>query len=61
MGRCYTHRETSSKDTPNAIDSWTDKFSVPCLKSYQKKKKKLTEQRLTVVEIRNGYSQNLTD
>ena len=41
MDRVYTHRETSANDTLNAIDSWTDKFSVPTVNSYQKKK--LTE------------------
>ena len=52
--RCYTHRDTSPNDTLNAIDSWTDKSSIPFLKPY---KKKLTEYRLTVVEIRGSFSQ----
>jgi hypothetical protein len=41
MDPCYTHRETSEYDASKAIDSWTDKFSVPTLKSFPQKK--LTE------------------
>ena len=55
-----THRETSLNDTSKAIDSWTDKFSVPVSESHTQKKK-LTEQRLTVVEICDSYSHNLTN